>query len=109
MNLPVHFTKALYWFEQAVEHGHDEAPYYLGNMYYRGEGTQTDKKKALSLFKKAAEKGYSEAQYTCGTMYYKGEGTPVDVNQAFLWMEKAAEQGHALAKGFLQRCKRNKK
>ena len=83
---------------QAAESGDIEAQYWLGVLYYSGQGVSEDFKKAIYWFEKAAEQGrHVGAQYELGWMYYYGRGVSKNVKKARYWFEKAAEQGHANA------------
>ncbi|MBS9767066.1 MAG: sel1 repeat family protein [Flavobacteriaceae bacterium] len=85
--------KAFYWFKKSAEQDNANAQYYLGKMYYKGEGTPKDTKKAFRWFKKSAEQGNSNAQYDLALMYKNGEETLTDKKQALHWLKKSAEQG----------------
>jgi uncharacterized protein len=83
-----------YLYTKAAEKGYADAQYYLGQMYYNGQGVPQDYKQAVHWFTKAAEKGYADAQYYLGVMYDNGPGVPQDYKKAANWYTKAAEQGH---------------
>ena len=79
---------------KAAESGDIEAQYWLGVLYYSGQGVSEDFKKAIYWFEKAAYRGHVGAQYELGWMYYYGRGVSKNVKKARYWFEKAAEQGH---------------
>ena len=77
--------------------GNAVAQFYLGVMYYGGDGVQKDAAQAAAWFRKAAAQGYASAQYNLGVMYEHGQGVPQDYVQAVVWYRKAAVQGLANA------------
>jgi len=52
------------WFQRALKAGHFRSGYWLGKLYWHGQGVDTDKKKAMQLFTEAARKKVKEAQRT---------------------------------------------
>ena len=52
-----------------AQQGNSYAPFYLGLMYYNGEGVTQDYKQAVKWWRKAAEQGDASAQYSLGLMY----------------------------------------
>lgn len=87
------FAKAAYWYRKAAEQGNAEAQYFLGLMYYRGQGISQDFTKAAYWYRKAAKQGNAKAQYPLGKMYYLGRGVSRNFVLATQWYSKAAEQG----------------
>ncbi len=63
---------------------------YLGMIYLKGYGVETDHTKAFKSFTKAAHAGNQVAQYNLGRMYKKGLGHTIDFEQAIAWFKKAA-------------------
>ncbi len=53
---------AFRWLSRAVEAGHVGAHYWLGKLYWRGDGVRRDRREALRLFELAAEKKLAVAQ-----------------------------------------------
>ena len=60
--LPCDYTKSLYWYGQAAEHGSSDGQYWLGFMYENGNGTLKDINKAVRCYQKAAAQGHSGAK-----------------------------------------------
>ena len=56
------FSEALTWFMRAMEKEHHRSKYWIGKMYWRGEGVSRDHKRARHLFTEAASKRVVEAQ-----------------------------------------------
>ena len=95
-----------------AQQGDAEAQFYLGNMYYNGEGVPfvdgsggegvtQDYAEAAKWYRKAAEQGHPWAQTYLGWMYDTGKGVTQDYAEAVKWYRKAAEQGNAMAQHFL--------
>ena len=77
------------------------AQYYLGFMYYHGQGVRQDYAKAGDWFGKAAGAGHKEAQYYLGFMYCHGQGVNQDDKESAKWFGKAARNDHAQAQNAL--------
>lgn len=90
-------TKAIYWFQKAVEQDEAIAQYCLGIMYLKGDGVEQDLSKAAHWLHKSAEQGDALAQYQLGSMYLKGTGVEQKYFMAAYWFRKAAEQREAIA------------
>lgn len=60
----------------------------LGEMYYKGEGTEKDVKQAFYWFKKSAEQGVVGANADIAYMYYNGEGTLKSYKDAFYYIQR---------------------
>lgn len=73
------------------------AAYWLGEMYYKGEGVLKDHERAISFFHIAAEQGYGLAQEKLGFIYSSGTGVPQDYVEAAYWFRLSAEQGFAIS------------
>lgn len=69
------------------------AQYYLGFMYFNGQGVAQNYDEAARLFIEAANQGHAEAQNLLGRAYYSGLGRKKNANEAVKWWRKAAEQG----------------
>ncbi len=84
------------------------AEYYLGEMYYSGDGGKQDYAKAAEWYEKAVAHRNAQAQWkrdslgkwrlaNCearlGYMYDEGQGVRQDYNKAKEWYEKAADLG----------------
>jgi hypothetical protein len=89
------YETALQEFKPLAEQRHAEAQFYLGLMYYMGQGVSEDYAEAFKWFRKAAEQGHAVVQFNIGGMYYMGQGVPKDYAEALKWYKNAAEQGHA--------------
>ena len=95
------YKTAFEHFSEYAKMGNATAQYYLGDMYYLGEGVSQDYAKAAEWYRKSAEQGNSEAQYWLGRMYYWGKGVSEDNAKAVEWYRKSAEQGNSEAQYYL--------
>ncbi len=95
------YATALQQLRPLAEKGDDRARYFLGLMYFIGQGVPQDDAKAAEWFRRAAEQGHVRAQHNLGFMYESGRGVPQDDAQAVDWYRKAAEQGHVDAQNNL--------
>lgn len=55
------YSQAAPWFKQSSENGYGAASYFLGWMYYYGEGVGRNNSEALKWFTKAEQQGMTEA------------------------------------------------
>ena len=77
--------------------GNVDAQYYLGGLYYKGEGVEQNYEKAASWFQKSADQGNPKAQTDLAQCYLLGYGVEKDSNVAVDWYQRAAAQGYAPA------------
>lgn len=56
------FETAYYWFELAHKHGHTHSLYWLGKLYWRGQGVPCNRAKSLQLIEQAAHANDSKAK-----------------------------------------------
>ena len=84
--------------ESAEKKGSAAAQFYLGEIFYYGQGAPQNYKEAVKWYKKAAEQGDAAAQSNLGVMYAKGEGVPQDYIKAHMWFNLAAAAGNENAK-----------
>ena len=55
------YAEALKWYNKAAEQGHNQAQFYLGEMYANGVGVKQNQVKAKELFNKSCKQGYKTA------------------------------------------------
>ena len=103
------YTKAVVFWEKAVELGNIEAHNSLAMCYMCAYGVDRDYYKAFKLNEVAAEAGVANAQCNLGFLYSKGAGVYQSDTQAMYWYEKAARQGHSDAQCNLGLCYLEKK
>lgn len=90
-------------FKRAAEYGDPEAEYYLGKMYYEGNGTEKSYEKAYEHYVEAAKKDLQNAHYELGWMHYSGKGCEKSHEMALKHFIKAAECGHVWAQYYAAR------
>ena len=56
------FDVARQWFERAYKHGHIRSLYWLGKLYWRGQGVPRDRVQANKIFERAARANDPEAK-----------------------------------------------
>jgi hypothetical protein len=87
-------------FQQAADHGHAGAQYYLGMIYEQGAGVSKDVAAALNWYRQSATNGFVEAGVTLGNFYSDGLEVKPDYVEAFVGYSAAAAQGNRLAVAF---------
>jgi len=96
------YDTAMTEWRSLAEQGDAEAQWFLGSMYYQGEGVPQDDQEAVRWYRQAADQGDAYAQNTLGYMYHDGKGVQKDSIQAYMWWVLSAEQGFRLAKESLE-------
>jgi len=89
------FTKAVEWFQKAIEQGNEAAHLNLAYMYLEGHGVNQNLELAVELHKKIPK--HPTAQTNLGFAYEQGKGVNQDYNEALKWYSMAVEQGNAVA------------
>jgi uncharacterized protein len=56
------YSEALKWFERALGKNHHRSGFWIGKIYWRGQGVDRDRKRAQSYFAQAAQRKVVEAQ-----------------------------------------------
>ena len=87
------YATALREFKPLAEQGDDDAQFYMGLMYEKGNGVPQDYKTAVKWYTLAAEQGDSSSQYNLGLMYYYGDGVIQDNVSAHMWVNISASNG----------------
>jgi serine/threonine protein kinase len=83
--------------DEAAKKSNQDAQYYLGEMYDKGNGVKENDIEAVKWYRKSAEQGNANAQNNLGYMYDKGSGVKENDIEAVKWYRKSAEQGNASA------------
>ena len=85
------------WYGKAAEKGNKKAQFWLGCMYYDGDGVGKDLELAARWYVRAGTgpDGCCDAQLRLGHMYRVGAGVERSETGARAWYRKAAEQGSA--------------
>ena len=99
---------AVFWMEQAGEHGYKEAYNNLGMMYKNKDGrNRRYLEKAVSYFKQGTERNSVMCSYALGYMFYKGLGCTQDYTKALALFEKGVGKDHAPSLYMTGLCFRN--
>ena len=77
------------WLPKAQE-GDAAAQLYVGEIFEKGLGEQTDYQAAAQWYEKAANQGNFQAQLNLGHLYEKGLGVPQNKETALRWYRKSA-------------------
>ena len=91
------YDSAFQYFLKASILGEAEGQYYLGELYFYGQGVERDYDMAFSLYQKAALQNYPTAQNDLGYCYKNGVGTKQDIQKAVEWYTKAYNNGSIYA------------
>lgn len=83
---------------RSSEHGHPNAQFWVGAMYYYGRGIEKDYLEAMKWFSKSSRQKNHNATNSLGLMYLKGNAVKQDLNKAGLLFQSAANQGNRYAK-----------
>ena len=95
------YSKAARLYKPLAQKGNARAQFWLGALYYNGEGINKDLKEAEKWFRLSAEQGDASAQSFLGGMYYYGNGVSEDYAESMKWNQLAAEQGHPVSQYLL--------
>jgi TPR repeat protein len=87
--VPKDRNEAAMWYQIAVNRGHKEALYDLGEMYYREGNYQ----QAAMLLPLSSNSGNASAAFIMGELFRKGLGVPHDNNLAAKWHRLALQRG----------------
>lgn len=93
--------KGFYYIKKGAELGWEKAYYWLGYMYFQGEGTEMNDKEAEKWLLKAIEfdnENTMMAEYLLGMIYLEGEKNGIDVKEnkeyGLELIKKSAEKGY---------------
>ena len=86
------YATALKELRPLAEQGHAGAQYFIGYMYYKGQGVDQDGEEAVKWFRMAAEQGDVKSQVRLGVMYRLGLTVLKNYKEAEKWLRMAAEQ-----------------
>jgi len=94
-------TNALLWMCKSAEKRNPMGEYYLGTMYWNGQGSETNTDRGFYYISTAANQHLPAAEGWMGLYYLNGLGARRDDGQAELWLKKAAQHGDSSAQYFL--------
>ena len=85
----------------AVDRGHLDATYLLGNLYQMGTLVPRDDTEAARLYRAAADKGHRLSRLRLGSLYLRGIGVPRDVEKGLAMIRAEVDAGDASAARYL--------
>ncbi len=91
------FVKAIPFFEQAAELGHNGAIASLATIYIEGHGVKPDYKKGMKYLYRNVNDGDVYSINYLGILYLKGKGVPQNNQLAFKYFSDAANNGYPYA------------
>lgn len=92
------FAKAREWWQSAAEAKHDEAQYYLGQLYAQNLVSAPNHNDVAYWLNKSAENGDPHIQYLVAWAFQHGQGVEKNDFLAEKWYRKSAEHGHPHAR-----------
>ena len=92
------YTKAYSLFLKSAESHHAQSQYYLGFMYYYGQGVEQNYSMARDWFEQAARQNIDVANYYLGFMYEHGQSVVQNLKQAQKFYQIAVQSGNQKAK-----------
>jgi len=85
------YSEAFSKYESAAASGNAAAQYKLAEMYYEGQGVESNKTEAVNWYKKSAELGYIEAEFQMAYLYENGLTVEKDSAEAARWYKKVIQ------------------
>lgn len=89
------YTKAIEYYQKAIQKRSGCAMYRLATMYLNGVGVDQDSFVAFELYEKAAEQGVIHAIYQAAVMLEDGWGVEKNESKSVMWYEKGVALGHS--------------
>ncbi|MBT3785192.1 sel1 repeat family protein, partial [bacterium] len=78
----------------AARHGHAEATYYLGQIYFEGKRLPPNPRRAIVFWESLAKEGHGASLYTLSRIYRGGVVVKQDLPRANQYLSLAAKKGH---------------
>jgi TPR repeat protein len=91
------YSKAIIYFERAIELGSSDAMQYLGWMYDKGKGVTQSNSKAFELYKQSADLNNANGLWNLAVCYKNGIGTTKSLSFYQYFSKKAANKNHKMA------------
>lgn len=94
--VPQSFDNARKFYTQALESGEKDSLFFLGELYYLGNGGEEYLAKAFEYYQRASnesEEMQRRAKFMLGQMYHNGEHVPADFQKGMKYYKEAAEMG----------------
>ena len=97
VQVPIDYSKAVDWFQKAIDGGSASAMHNLAQMYLYGIGVPRDYTNAFRWFQRSAAYGNVHGVYSAAVMAENGLGTARDLRVSRALYHDAAESGFAPA------------
>ena len=97
VQVPIDYSKAVDWFQKAIDGGSASAMHNLAQMYLYGIGVPRDYTNAFRWFQRSAAYGNVHSMYSAAVMAENGLGTARDLRVSRALYHDAAESGFAPA------------
>lgn len=99
-----YYSKAIGFFNKAIERDETYAMVNLGECYYLGHGVSQNYKKAFQLFSNSSRQDNERGLYYLGLCYIKGHGVVNNTKKGLELWQKSAELEAELAQRELGKC-----
>ena len=96
-------SEAIEWYEKAAQNGYIPAMNRLGEIFYRGLGTELDRKRGKIYYHQAANLGDKVAQFKYGSILYEEARIFKFYPKARHYLVQSAQQSYAPAQSLLGR------
>ena len=83
---------AIDYFSKSMKKGDEKSAFYLGSIYYYGDGVFIDYTKAMYYFEIAANRGSLAANFMIGLMYAEGHGVDKDLKKTVKYFDIATNK-----------------
>ncbi len=91
------YERARRFYGLSADEGFTEANFYLGEIYARGRGVESDFQQAALYYRAAARGGHVEAAFRLGMLFKEGRKVALNYDVAAYWLQAAAWRRHNLA------------
>ena len=82
--------------QAAAEHGHEQACFWLGQIYEFAQGVRRDRVAAFTWFQRAADLGNAPGQFNVGLTFEHGYGgVEIKMTEALRYYQASANQGNS--------------
>ena len=88
-SIGIDHEKSVYWLARSSENGNCFASWFLGGLYFEGNGAQKKDELAAKYFLRAAQRGNIKAQRNIAALYLYGTSVPQDYELAYAWASLA--------------------
>lgn len=83
--------EAFEWYQLAADQNHEIAQFFVGNLLFKGDGVDQDRKLGMQWMFRAADNNCRRAMVRLAQIYDRGIGVPIDDAEAIKWYHKAVK------------------